>query len=204
MKKHFSLHKRLRALEQRSKLSRDKQEQEDFAKLYDLDLMTAREWTLISISNVINDIGVRLGYGRFMNGRHCFDRSADPYLNDEIMERCFAAATGEEIERLDLQAAIYEKNKRLTVNLTDEEKDLIKRHNHIVMFFNNSIMQAVAKQGYSKGHTKDELEEAKLLYRQLMAKYGEQIYEDHPMEPYISGSGIPMDMQEKTDSNSIH
>jgi hypothetical protein len=34
-----------------------------------------------------------------------------------------------------------------------------------------------AKKGWWKGHTKEELEELRVLYEQIMTKHGERIYE---------------------------
>jgi len=72
---------------------------------------------------------------------------------------------------------IIEKCIRLTANLSEEEKAVVKRYNRVVTFFGNSLMMNNAEKGWSKGHTKEELIELRSLYEQIMAKHGERIYE---------------------------
>jgi len=83
--------------------------------------------------------------------------------------------TAEELKRLEVEHAIYEKWTRLTEVLTEEEKATIKDHNKIAMFFHphSTIIRRIKP----NRHTKEELYEAQVLYGQIMAKYGEKNYD---------------------------
>jgi len=72
---------------------------------------------------------------------------------------------------------IIEKCIRLTANLSEEEKAVVKKYNEVIMFFGNSMMMNGAEKGWCKGYTREELEELRARYEQIMARHGEKIYE---------------------------
>lgn len=65
---------------------------------------------------------------------------------------------------------------RLTEKLTEEEKEAIKEHNHMIIFrrygWHGRYMNC-----HAPDYTDKEFEKARLLYKQIMAKYGEKSYE---------------------------
>jgi len=87
------------------------------------------------------------------------------------------ALNDEEVQIIETLPKIIEKCIRLTANLSEEEKVIVKRYNDAVMFFGNSLMMKGAENGWCKGYTKEELEELRVRYEQVMAKHGEKIYE---------------------------
>ena len=146
---------------------------------FDYDLLTPTERDLTGNIHLWHDVAVRLGYGTLEACRYRFKPGCDPFLNPEIAEECFRNMTEEELKRLEVEHEIYEKCTRLTEVLTEEEKAVIKRYNEIASFFHpfSTIIRRIEPNRY----TKEDLHEARLLYGQIMAKYGEKNYdvEDH-------------------------
>jgi len=142
---------------------------------FDYDLLTPKEQDLSSVTHLLHDKAVELGYGKFEACRYHFVRN--PWLDHEVFEECVAAFTDEERLRYERANEIYEKCRRLTLCLTEEEKAMVKQYNEVSRFFGSSLAMNGAEKGWWKGHTKEELEELRVLYEQIMAKHGERIYE---------------------------
>jgi hypothetical protein len=119
-----------------------------------------------------------LGYGDRNNKVSWFDlRGFDPVCNEEVEMECLEALNDKERKVIETLHEIIEKCFRLTANLSEEEKAIVKKYNKVVTFFGNSLMMNGAEKGWWKGHTKEELEELRVLYEQIMVRYGEKIYE---------------------------
>ena len=119
-----------------------------------------------------------LGYGDKKNKVSWFDlRGCDPVSNEQVELECLEALNAEERRVIETLYAILEKCIRLTANLSDEEKAIVKRYNKVVRFFGSSMMMRGAEQGWWDGHTKEELAELRVRYEGIMAEHGERIYE---------------------------
>lgn len=118
-----------------------------------------------------------LGYGDKNNKTSWFDlRGCDPSTDMEVRMECLEALNDEEMKIIETLHDVVEKCIRLTANLSDEEKAAIKEYNHMVVFrrygWKGRFMDCRAPD-----YTQKEFEEAELLYKQIMAKYGEHVYE---------------------------
>lgn len=140
---------------------------------FDYDLLTPREQELSDVIHLHHDKAVELGYGKLEACRYHFRPGCNPWLNPEIFEECVEAFTDEERLRFERANEIFEKCKRLTEKLTEEEKESIKQYNRITLWFENELMRNCDPDRY----TQQDLEEARLLYEQLLAKCGEKSYE---------------------------
>jgi len=119
-----------------------------------------------------------LGYGDKNNKLGWFDlRGCDPVSNEEVRMECLEALNDEERQVIETFYEVIEKCIRLTANLSEEEKAVVKKYNRAVTFFGNSSMMNLAKHSGMKGFTKEELAELRVQYEQIMAKHGERIYE---------------------------
>jgi len=145
----------------------------------DFDLLIESESAYFSKRMVLLRTKAReLGYGDRDNKVSWFDLGVfDPVCNEEVEMECLEALNDEERQIIETLHLIIEKCIRLTANLSEEEKAVVKKYNNVVTFFGNSLMMNGAEKGWWKGHTKEELEELRVLYEQIMAKYGETIYE---------------------------
>jgi F0F1-type ATP synthase beta subunit len=90
---------------------------------------------------------------------------------------CLEALNEEERQVIETLYEVIEKCIRLTANLSEEEKAIVKKYNRVVRFFGSSMMMNGAEKGGWEGHTKEELEELRVLYEGIMAEQGERIYE---------------------------
>jgi len=161
----------------------------------DYSLFTPKERDISDTIHLFHDIAVRLGHGTLRACRYRIPIEHDPNSREEAREEALRDATPKEFERIELERVIMLKWIRLTPLLTEEEKDIIKRYNKL------ATIDKFSKPPYS-GSVKPNLEEfreARLLYNQIMAKHNAENYEDHPMKPYIAGSGIPMKLMRKMD-----
>lgn len=142
----------------------------------DLDLLIESESDYFSKEMVLlRDKARELGYGDKNNKVSWFDwGSYDPVINEDVRMECLEALNDEERQVIKTLHKIIEKCFRLTANLSEEEKTIVKRCNHVVTFFENNLMMNSAKKGWWKGHTKEEL---RVLYEEIMVKHGERIYE---------------------------
>lgn len=137
-------------------------ESEFFSKRMDLLRTKARE----------------LGYGDKNNKSSWFDlRGCDPVSNEEVEMECLEALNEEERLVIETLYEIIEKCIRLTVNLSAEEKAIVKRYNRVVRFFGSDLMMKGAEKGWWDGHTREELEELRARYEGIMTEHGERIYE---------------------------
>lgn len=145
----------------------------------DYDLLIESEMEYFSKEMVLLRTKAReLGYGDKNNKLSWFDLGGcDPFCNEEVRMECLEALNAEEVKIVEILNEVIEKCIRLTANLSEEEKEIVKKYNEVVMFFGNSIMTKGAAKGWWKGHTKEELEEMRARYEQIMAKHGEKIYE---------------------------
>lgn len=141
---------------------------------FDYDLLTPEEQDLSSVTHLLHDKAVELGYGKLEACQYRFVRN--PWLDPEVFAECVAVFTDEERRRYERAIEIFEKCTRLTSCLTEEEKEAVKEYNHMVIFFKygwkGRFMDCKAPD-----YTVEEFEEAKQRYSQIMAKYGEKTYE---------------------------
>jgi len=145
----------------------------------DLDLLIKSESEYFSKQMVLLRTKAReLGCGDKNNKVSWFDlQGYDPVCNEEVRMECLEALNDEEMQVIGTLHRIMEKYIRLTANLSEEEKAVVKRYNRVVTFFGTSLMMNGAENGWCKGYTKEELEELRVHYEQVMAKHGEKIYE---------------------------
>ena len=119
-----------------------------------------------------------LGYGEKNNKVSWFDlRGCDPVSNEEVEIECLEVLSEEERRVIETLYEIIEKCIRLTANLSQEEKAIVKRYNKAVRFFGSNLMMKGAEKGWWNGHTKEELEDLRVRYEGIMAEHGERIYE---------------------------
>lgn len=146
---------------------------------FDFDLLIESEKAYFSRELVFLRSKAReLGYGDTNNKVGWFDLGGfDPFVNEEVRMECLETLNDEERLVVETLYKVIEKCVRLTANLSEEEKTIVKRYNDVVMFFGNSLTMKGAEKGWWKGHTKEELGELRALYEQIMAKHGERIYE---------------------------
>jgi len=146
---------------------------------FDFDLLIESESAYFSKELVLLRTKAReLGYGDKNNKVSWFDLGGyDPFINEEVRMECLEALNDEERLVVETLYKVIEKCVRLTANLSEEEKTIVKIYNDVVMFFGNSLTMKGAEKGWWKGHTREELEELRVLYKQIMAKNGERIYE---------------------------
>jgi len=146
---------------------------------FDYDLLIESESAYFSKQLTLLRTKAReLGYGDKDNKVSWFDlRGCDPSSNEEVRMECLEALNDEENKVIETLHEVIEKCICLTANLSDEEKAIVKRYNKVVTFFGNRLMMNGAEKGWWKSHTKEELEELRVLYEQIMAKHGERIYE---------------------------
>ena len=146
---------------------------------FDFDLLIESESAYFSKElTLLRSKARELGYGDKNNKVSWFDlRGCDPSCNEEVRMECLEALNDEETQIIETFHKILEKCLRLTANLSEEEKAIVKKYNNVVTFFGNSLMMNAAEKGWSEGHTREELEELRVLYEQIMAKHGERIYE---------------------------
>lgn len=144
----------------------------------DFDLLIECESDYFSKRMVVLRTKAReLGYGDKNNKVSWFDLGGyDPVSNDEVEMECLEALDDEERQVIGTLDRVIEKCIRLTAVLTDEEKEAVKEYNHMVIFlkygWRGRFMDCKAPD-----YTTEEFEEAKQLYTQIMAKYGEKTYE---------------------------
>ena len=145
----------------------------------DFDLLIEGEAAYFSKEMVLLRTKAReLGYGDKNNKLNWFDLGGcDPFCNGEVRMECLEALNDEEVEIVETLHEIIEKCIRLTANLSEEEKEVVRKYNEVAMFFGNSLMMNGAAKGWWKGHTREELEELRARYEQIMAKHGEKVYE---------------------------
>lgn len=145
----------------------------------DLDLLIKSESEYFSKQMVLLRTKAReLGYGDRNNKVGWFDlQDYDPVCNEEVRMECLEALNDEEVQIIETLHKIIEKCIRLTANLSEEEKVIVKRYNDAVMFFGNSLMMNGAENGWCKGYTQEELEELRVRYEQIMTKLREKVYE---------------------------
>ena len=91
---------------------------------FDYDLLTPKEQDLSSVTHLLHDKAVELGYGKLEACQYHFVRN--PWLDDEVFAECVVAFTDEERLRYERAIEIFEKCTRLTSCLTDEEKEAVK------------------------------------------------------------------------------
>jgi len=146
---------------------------------FDYDLLIESESDYFSKQmDLLRTKARELGYGDKNNKLGWFDlRGCDPVSNDEVRTECLESLDDEERQVIETFYKVIEKCIRLTANLSEEEKAVVKKYNRAVTFFGNSSMMNLAKRGGMKGYTKEELAELRVQYEQIMAKHGEKIYE---------------------------
>jgi len=146
---------------------------------FDFDLLIESESDYFSKQmDLLRTKARELGYGDKNNKVSWFDlRGFDPVSNEEVRTECLEALNDEERLVIETLHKVIEKCIRLTANLSEEEKAIVKRYNRVVTYFGNNLMMKIAEQDPSKGHTKEELAELRVLYEEIMAKHGEKIYE---------------------------
>ncbi|MDH5266609.1 MAG: hypothetical protein OEW62_02895 [Candidatus Bathyarchaeota archaeon] len=168
-----SIIKRVEKLEEQLKPSEPK------PPPFDYDLLIESERAYFSKELTLLRTKAReLGYGDKNNKVSWFDlRGCDPVWNEEVRMECLEALNDEEMQIIETFHKIVEKGCRLTAILSEDEKAIVKKYNHVVTFFGNSLMMNAAEKGWSEGHAREELEELRVLYEQIMAKHGERIYE---------------------------
>jgi hypothetical protein len=115
-----------------------------------------------------------LGYGDKNNKVSWFDlRGCDPVFDDEIREECLRALNADEQRVMETFYDVVEKVIRLTAVLSEEEKADVKKYNGVVLGLGNSLIRRCDPDAY----TVEKLNQARLRYEEIMAKYGEAIYE---------------------------
>jgi len=145
----------------------------------DFDLLIKSESEYFSKETVLLRTKAReLGYGDKNNKVSWFDLGGyDPAFNEEVRRECLEALNDGEVKIVETLYEIVEKCIRLTANLSEQEKEAVKKFNEVAMFFGNSIMMRGAEKGWWKGYTKEELDELRARYEQIMAEHGEKTYE---------------------------
>jgi hypothetical protein len=115
-----------------------------------------------------------LGYGDKNNTVSWFDlRGCDPVSNDEVREECLAALNADESRVIETFHKVIEKLIRVTAVLSDEEKEDVKRYNDVAR-----RVQGLTSKGLAvEDCLEKELRQARRRYEEIMAKYGEEIYE---------------------------
>ena len=115
-----------------------------------------------------------LGYGDKNNTVSWFDlRGCDPVSNDEVREECLAALNADERRVIETFHKVVEKLIRVTAVLSDEEKEDVKRYNNVAR-----RIQGLTSKGFAlEDCVEEELKQARRRYEEIMAKYGEEIYE---------------------------
>jgi hypothetical protein len=115
-----------------------------------------------------------LGYGDKNNTVSWFDlRGCDPVSNDEVREECLAALNADESRVIETFHKVIEKLIRVTAVLSDEEKADVKRYNDVAR-----RIQGLTSKGFAlEDCVEEELKQARRRYEEIMAKYGEEIYE---------------------------
>ena len=144
--------------------------------------------------HLFHDVGVRVGLGSYAKCRYKFNYYDNPTCHMGPRKKCLDAMTPDELARVQLSHDIIEKWTRLNHRLTDEEKQAMRElyscqssasfpidESPIQKQYWNPAMEE-RKQGILAARAK--LPEAKELYKQIMAKYGEQHYFDCPIQPY--------------------
>lgn len=115
-----------------------------------------------------------LGYGDKNNTVSWFDlRGFDPVSNDAVREECLAALNVDESRVIETFHKVIEKLIRVTGVLSDEEKEDVKRYNDVA-----KRVQGLTSKGFAlEDCVEEELKQARWRYEEIMAKYGEEIYE---------------------------
>jgi hypothetical protein len=146
----------------------------------DCDLFTVSEKEYFSRELEVLRIKAReLGYGAGPEGNidnvGWFDLGLDdPVMNEDVRIKCLNALSPSDQEIIDTHNEIVLNNLRLKEKMTAEDRESIKQHNDLDRYFRYGF----DKHGWVKErHTGEELETLQLLYRQIMAKYGEKAYE---------------------------
>ena len=100
-------------------------------------------------------------------------RGFDPVSNDEVREECLAALNVDESRVIETFHKVIEKLIRVTAVLSDEEKEDVKRYNDVA-----KRIQGLTSKGFAlEDCVEEELKQARRRYEEIMAKYGEEIYE---------------------------
>jgi hypothetical protein len=115
-----------------------------------------------------------LGYGDKNNTVSWFDlRGCDPVSNDEVREECLAALNADESRVIETFYKVFEKLIRVTAVLSAEEKEDVKKYNDVAR-----RIQGLTSKGFPvEDCVEEELKQARRRYEEIMAKYGEEIYE---------------------------
>jgi hypothetical protein len=119
-----------------------------------------------------------LGYGDRNNRLNWFDLGGcDPFCNEEVRMECFEVLNDDEVGIVETLREVIEKCIRLTDNLLEEEKAVVKEYNYVAFFLGNGIMMNGVEKGWWKGRTVEELGELRVRYGEIMNKHGEKVYE---------------------------
>jgi hypothetical protein len=141
----------------------------------DFDLLIESEAAYFSRQMTVLRLKAReLGYGDKNNTVSWFDlRGCDPVSNDEVREECLAALNADESRVIEAFHKVIEKLIRITAVLSDEEKADVKRYNDVAKRVQGLTSKAFAVEG----GVEEELKQARRRYEEIIAKYGEEIYE---------------------------
>ena len=107
----------------------------------DFDLLIESESEYFSKEMVLLHTKAReLGYGDKNNKVSWFDLGGyDPVINEEVRRACLDALNDEERQVIETLHKVVEKCFRLTANLSEEAKAIVKRYNRLVTFFGNNL-----------------------------------------------------------------
>ena len=164
-----SVLKRIEELEARLKPLEDELLPVDFGLLVESENeYFSRQMTVLRLK------ARELGYGDKNNTVSWFDlRGFDPVSNDEVREECLAALNVDESRVIETFHKVIEKLIRVTAVLSDEEKEDVKRYNDVA-----KRIQGLTSKGFAlEDCVEEELKQARRRYEEIMAKYGEEIYE---------------------------
>jgi hypothetical protein len=143
---------------------------------YDYDLLTEKEKELQDVIHMVHDVAVRLGFGKLEACQYRFAYDMDPWCSPDVFEKCMEALTPEEQKRMELHCELTDKCLRLTQCLAEEEKQAIKEYNYMTLALRYGWEGRYVDRKAPE-YTRGELEEAKQVYGQIMAKYGEKNYD---------------------------
>lgn len=97
----------------------------------------------------------------------------DPVINHEVRMECLEALDGEERGVVETLREILLKAVRLTEVLSEEEKCVMRKFNEVTQSFGSNTLGNWAK----KEFTEQDRGELRVHYNQIMAKYGEKVFE---------------------------
>jgi hypothetical protein len=138
----------------------------------DFDLLIDSELAYFSrFMSLLRTKSRELGYGdgpdANLHGVGWFDLGDyDPMINEDVRAECYEALDEHEEKSVETFNNIIQKVLRLTIILSDEERDVVRRFNEAKRFFRNNLP------GTKKEVTEEKLAKLGFQYNQIMKKHG--------------------------------